>query len=86
MNPPTVKTIADPGDSEWLFRLLHQISQLSQGALNEGERADFDSARIRLIEVLRQCNDARRQLIELVAEHMEDVRKGKVFLSMRREH
>jgi hypothetical protein len=33
MNPPTVKTIADPGDSEWLFRLLHQISQLSQGAL-----------------------------------------------------
>jgi hypothetical protein len=33
MNPPTVKTIGDPGDSEWLFRLLQQISQLSQAAL-----------------------------------------------------
>lgn len=83
MNPPTVKTIADPGDSEWLFRLLHQISQLSQGALlSENERAAFDSARMRLIEVLRQCNDARKQLIELFAEHIEDVAEGRgVFVN-----
>ena len=83
MNPPTVKTIGDPGDSEWLFRLLHQISQLSQGALlSESERADFDSARMRLIEILRQSNDARRQLIQLVAEHIEQVAEGKgVFVN-----
>ena len=83
MNLPTVKTIADPGDSEWLFRLLHQISQLSQGALlSEHERADFDSARMRLIEVLRQCNDARKQLIELFAEHVEHVAEGRgVFVN-----
>jgi hypothetical protein len=83
MNPPTVKTIADPGDSEWLFRLLHQISQLSQGALlSENERAAFDSARMRLIEVLRQCNDARKLLIELLAEHIEDVAEGRgVFVN-----
>jgi hypothetical protein len=83
MNPPTVKTIADPGDSEWLFRLLQQISQLSQGALlSENERADFDSARMRLIEVLRQCNDARKQLIELFTEHVEHVAEGRgVFVN-----
>jgi len=77
MKPPTVKTIGDPGDSEWLFRLPQQISQLSQAALlSEGERADFDSARMRLIEILRQCNDARRQLIQLVGEHIERVAEG----------
>jgi hypothetical protein len=83
MNPPTVKTIADPDDSEWLFRLLQQISQLSQGALlSENERADFDSARMRLIEVLRQCNDARKQLIELFTEHVEHVAEGRgVFVN-----
>ena len=83
MNLPTVKTIGDPGESEWLFRLLQQISQLSQGALlSERERAEFDSARMRLIEILRQCNDARKQLIMLVTEHIEDVAEGKgVFVN-----
>jgi hypothetical protein len=33
MKPPTVKTIGDEHDSEWLFRLIKQISQLSEGAL-----------------------------------------------------
>lgn len=83
MNPPTVKTIGDPGDSDWLFRLLQQISQLSQAALlSESDRTDFDSARMRLIEILRQCNDARRQLIKLVEEHIEHVGEGKgVFVN-----
>jgi hypothetical protein len=83
MNPPTLKTIGEPGESEWLFRLLQQISQLSQGApLSESERADFDSARMRLIEVLRQCNDARKQLIGLFTEHIEQVAEGKgVFVN-----
>jgi hypothetical protein len=77
MNPPTVKAIGDPGDSEWLFRLLQQISQLSQAALlSKSERADFDSARMLLIAILRQCNDAWRQLIKLVAEHIEHVAEG----------
>jgi hypothetical protein len=83
MNLPTVKTIGESGESEWLFRLLQQISQLSQGALlSESERADFNSARMRLIEVLRQCNDARKQLTMLVAEHIEHVAEGKgVFVN-----
>lgn len=78
MNLPTLKTICDPGESEWLFRLLQQISQLSQGALlSESERAEIDSARMRLIEILRQCNDARKQLITLVTEHIDHVAEGK---------
>jgi len=78
MNPPTVKTIGDPSDSEWLFRLSQQISQLSQAALlSKTERADFESRRMRLIEILRQCKDARRQLIQLVAEHIGQVAEGK---------
>lgn len=78
MNPPTVKTIGDEHDSEWLFRLMHQISQLSEGALlTDSERSEFAAARMRLIEIIRQCNDARRELLDLAGEHIDQVAAGR---------
>ena len=77
MRPPTMKTIGDEVDSEWIFRLLHQITQLSQGALlTDEERNDFAAARLRLIEILRQCSDARRELWALAEEHVSAVENG----------
>ncbi len=83
MNPPVVTTIGDKEDAEWLFRLLQQISQLSEGAiLTDSERAEFIAARMRLIEILRQCNDARRELFRLADEHIAQVAEGKgVFVN-----
>jgi hypothetical protein len=78
VNRPTVKTIGNQEDSEWLFRLIHQVSQLSQGALlSDSERTECDAARMRLIEILRQCNDARRELLQLVTGHIEEIAAGK---------
>lgn len=75
---PTVKTIGDEHDSEWLFRLIQQISQLSEGALlTDSERTEFGAARMRLIEILRQCNDARRELFKLADDHIEQVAAGR---------
>ena len=83
MKPPIVKTIGDEHDSEWLFRLLQQISQLSEGALlTDSERTEFVAARLRLIEILRQCNDARRELFKFAEEHIEKVAAGQgVFVN-----
>lgn len=83
MKPPTVKTIGDERDSEWLFRLMQQISQLSEGTLlTDSERTEFAAARMRLVEILRQCNDARRELIRLAEEHIEEVAAGQgVFVN-----
>ncbi len=80
---PALKTIGNAEDSDWLFRLIQQISQLSQGALlTDSDRADFESAQMRLIEVLRQCNDARRGLFRIADEHIEEIAAGKgVFVN-----
>ena len=72
-----IKTIGDEHDSEWLFRLIQQISQLSEGALlTDSERSEFSGARIRLVEILRQCNDARRELLKLADDHIDQVAAG----------
>jgi hypothetical protein len=77
MNPPIVKTIGDELDAEWLFRLMHQLSQLADGALlSTNERSEFDAARLRLIEILRQCNDARRELFRLADDHVGQIAAG----------
>lgn len=75
---PVLKKLGDPEDAVWIFRILNQINQLSQGAaLATSDRVEFESAHMRLFEVLRQCNDARRELIQLVRQHMEDVSAGR---------
>lgn len=80
---PVLKTIGNKEDSEWLFRLIQQISQLSQGALlTDSDRADFEFAQMRLIEVLRQCNDARRGIFRIADEHIKEIAAGKgVFVN-----
>lgn len=75
---PVLKKLGDPEDAVWMFRILNQIKQLSQGAaLGTSDRAEFDSAHMRLFELLRQCNDARRELIQLAQQHIEDVSLGR---------
>lgn len=75
---PTLKKLGDREDAVWIFRILNQINQLSQGAaLATSDRAEFESAHKRLFELLRQCNDARRELIQLVQRHIEDVSAGR---------
>jgi hypothetical protein len=75
---PVLKKLGDPEDAVWIFRILNQINQLSQGAaLGTSDRAEFESAHMRLFELLRQCNDARRELIQLVQQHIEDVSVGR---------
>jgi hypothetical protein len=71
MNPPLIRTIGHADDSEWLFRLPQQLLQAA--LLTESARPEFDSARVGLLEVLRQCNDARRKLARIVAEHSKQV-------------
>src|SRR5580704_17343104 len=78
MNLPVVTVIGDKEDSEWLFSLIQQVSQLSEGALlTDSERAEFAAACARLVEILRQCNDARRELFRLADEHVAHVAAGK---------
>jgi hypothetical protein len=75
---PILKKLGDREDAVWIFRILNQISQLSQGtALGTSERTEFESAHKRLFELLRQCNDARRELIQMVQQHIEEVSVGK---------
>jgi len=83
MNPPIVKTIGDRDDSQWLFRLIQQVSQLSKGALlTDDERTEFGTARLRLVEILRQCADARRELWTLADKHVAEVIEGQgVFVN-----
>jgi hypothetical protein len=75
---PVLKKLGNSEDAVWIFRILNQINQLSQGApLGTSDRAEFESAHLRLFELLRQCNDARRELIQLVQQHIEDVSVGR---------
>src|ERR1039458_5940869 len=75
---PVLKTLGGPEDSVWIFRILNQINQLSQGApLGTADRVEFESAHLRLFELLRQCNDARRELVQLVQQHIKDVSEGR---------
>jgi hypothetical protein len=75
---PILKKLGDREDAVWMFRVFNQINQLSQGAaLVASDRAEFESAHKRLFELLRQCNDARRELVQLVQQHIEDVRVGR---------
>jgi len=75
---PVLKMLGGPEDSAWIFRILNQIGQLSQGApLVAADRAEFEGARFRLFELLRQCNDARRELLRLVQEHIKNVSEGR---------
>ena len=73
-----LKRLGDREDAIWIFRVLNQLNQLTQGAALFGsERAEFEAAHMRLFEFMRQCNDARRELIRLVQKHIQDVGEGK---------
>src|SRR5258707_2305684 len=75
---PVLKKLGDTEDAVWIFRIVIQIKQLSQGAaLGTSDLAEFEGAHMRLFELLRQCNDARRELIQLVQEHIKDVSAGR---------
>lgn len=75
------KTLGDAEDSAWMLRILHQISQLSQGAaLNSSDRAEFDAAHKLLFECMRQCNDARHELRRLMEEHLKDISEGRAVV------
>jgi hypothetical protein len=75
---PILKKLGDREDAVWMFRVFNQINQLSEGAaLVASDRNEFESAHKRLFELLRQCNDARRELVQLVQQHVEDVRVGR---------
>jgi hypothetical protein len=73
-----VKKLGDREDAVWIFRIVNQINQLSQGAaLGTSDRAEFESAHMRLFELLRQCNDARCELMQLVQQHINEVTVGR---------
>jgi len=75
------KTLGDAEDGAWMFRVVHQISQLSQGAaLSSSDRAEFDAAHKLLFECMRQCNDARHELCRLMEQHVKDVSEGRAVV------
>jgi hypothetical protein len=75
---PILKTLGGPEDAVWMSRIRHQINHLSQGAaLGTSERSEFENAHSRLFELLRQCSDARRELVQLVQQHIKDVNEGR---------
>ncbi|MGA8271285.1 MAG: hypothetical protein WB919_06965 [Candidatus Sulfotelmatobacter sp.] len=77
----TVKTLGDAEDSVWMFRIVHQITQLSQGAaLSSSDRGDFDAAHKLLFECMRQCNDARHELWRLAEQHVKDISEGRAVV------
>ena len=76
-----VKTLGDAEDGVWMFRIIQQISQLSQGAaLNSSDRAEFDAAHKLLFECMRQCNDARHELWRLMEQHVKDISEGRAVV------
>ncbi len=73
-----LKTLGDAEDGVWMFRIIHQISQLSQGAaLSSSDRAEFDAAHKLLFECMQQCNDARHELWRLIEKHVKDISDGR---------
>jgi hypothetical protein len=79
---PVLKRLGDAEDAVWIFRIINQVSQLSQGAIiGTADRKEFEAAHMRLFEQMRQCNDARRELIRLVQEHTKEVREGRAVLA-----
>jgi hypothetical protein len=72
------KKLGDGEDGVWMFRIMHQISQLSEGvALNSSDRAEFEAAHELLFECMRQCNDARHELSRLTQQHVKDISQGR---------
>lgn len=73
-----LKRLGDREDGVWIFRILNQINQMTEGAaLSSSERTEFEAAHLRLFECMRQCNDARRELIQMVQKHIQDVSEGR---------
>jgi hypothetical protein len=76
------KTLGDAEDGVWMFRTMHQISQLSQAAaLSSSDRAEFDAAHKLLFECMRQSNDARHELWRLIEQHVKDISEGNAVVA-----
>jgi len=75
------KTLGDAEDGVWMFRIMHQISQLSEGAaLSSNDCAEFEAAHKLLFECMRQCNDARHELWRLTEQHVKDISEGRAVV------
>jgi len=76
-----LKTLGDAEDGVWMFRIIQQISQLSQGAaLSSSDRAEFEAAHKLLFECMRQCSDARHELWRLMEQHVKDISEGRAVV------
>jgi hypothetical protein len=76
------KTLGGVEDGVWMFRIMIQISQLSQGAaLSSSDQAEFDAAHGLLFACMQQCNDARHELLRLMEQHVKDISEGKAVVA-----
>ena len=73
-----LKILGDIEDSVWIFRIVMQINKMTQGAsLSSEDRAAFEAAHQQLFACMRQCNDAHRELVRLIQQHIQDVSEGR---------
>lgn len=68
---------ASRGESEWLARVTLQLFHLSEPAFTDpGEREQFKTRLMSMVDILRECRDAQLDLGRLIETHIEELESG----------